>query len=210
PKNLFLMEPALVKIRSTHTSRFCNGVWVIAKPPAAISHPRNRCSVERGEDRPKAFLYSRARFGVREDVKLVIANSSQDSPCHLRRVHASADPFGKPSIVRVRRVHWCRWAITLGAIASALQDVGADDSRTQDAHADAERLHLHGEPLGHADDGILGCRIGREALPPASREFTIPAIDAALTMCPPSPCARTSSSNDRTPLTIPTRFISRI
>src|SRR5262249_20355139 len=56
-------------------------------------------------------------FGVREDVKFVIANSSQDLPCHLRRVHASADPFGKPSIVRVRRLHWCRRAITLGAIA---------------------------------------------------------------------------------------------
>jgi hypothetical protein len=57
---------------------------------------------------------------VREDVKVVIANSSQDAPCHLRRVHAGADPFGKPSIVRVRRVYWCRRATTLGRSRSLI------------------------------------------------------------------------------------------
>src|SRR5215471_17645614 len=131
---------------------------------------KGRRPVERGKDRLKAFFDRAPHFGVREHVKFIITNSGHDSSRHFRRVHASADPFSKSSVKRVRRVHWCRWAITLVAIASALQDVGADDSRTQDAHADAERLHLHGESLGHADDGILGCRIGREALPPAWRE----------------------------------------
>src|SRR5215471_19348116 len=130
-KNLFLTEPALVKIRSTQTlRRFCDDLWVSAKPSAAISHPRNRCSVERGKNRTKPFFDSAPPFGVCEDVEFVVANSGHDSSRQFRRVHASADMFHKSSVKRVRRVHWCRWAITLVAIASALQDVGADDSRT--------------------------------------------------------------------------------
>ena len=58
---------------------------------------------------------------MREHVKFIIMNSGHDSSRDSRRVHASADMFYKSSVKRVRRVHWCRWAIPLVAIASAPQ-----------------------------------------------------------------------------------------
>src|SRR6516164_5685870 len=73
----------------------------------------------------------------------------------------------------------------LGAVASALQDVGADDPGTQDAHANSKRLYLHSEPLGHADDGKFACRIGREALMQIEHPSHRRGVDdvPALTMC---------------------------
>ena len=49
-------------------------------------------------------------------------------------------------------------------MAGTLQNVGADDSGTQDAHANAKGLQLDGQSLGHADDGELACGIGGKAL----------------------------------------------
>jgi hypothetical protein len=175
-----------------------------ASSPLVFPNGRSRCPVERGKDRLKAFFDRAASFRVGEHVKLIVANSGKYSPCRIRGVHTATERFGKPRMERVRRIRGCRRSITLGTIARTLPDVGADEPRTQHAHADAEGLQLGGEPFGHGEDGKFACGIGVGAM----HQFIMPAIDAVLTMwCPHR--ARICGRKVSTPLTAPIRFTSR-
>src|SRR6185312_4672512 len=94
-----------------------------------------------------------------ENVELIVADRGEHARGDRVGLESRVDIPGDLGHHRGRRtggIERLRLAITLGPVAPALADPGADKARTQDADADAVRLELKAKPLRHADDGKFG------------------------------------------------------
>src|SRR3954451_14633704 len=111
-------------------------------------------SVHRHLDGGESRVDMAAHVRMREHVELLFANRREHAPCNIGRIEPGRDTRGDLSehlAGRTCRIRRLRLAIAPWPVAAALADPGADEVRTEHAHADAMRLELLGQTLGHAD-----------------------------------------------------------
>ena len=97
-----------------------------------------------------------------------------------------------------------RRTVTRRPVAPAFADAGADPAGTQHADADAERLELR-RPASPTSPPPRTCSPRRA---PIRAPLSMPAIDAVLTMWPPSPWLWMCGRKAATPCTTPIRLMS--